>query len=336
MGKKHKNLYNLIVDIDNIREAYRKASIGKRSTSGFLIFKEYEAHNINAIREELLDMSYESGKHRVFHIFEPKKRTISALPFRDRIVQHALCNVITPIFENTMLPSSHACRVGKGTHSGARACQSHIRQEIIQHGSAKILKTDFSGYFYNIDRTVLWELIKRKISCKKTLWLISRFLPNEGKGIPIGNLTSQLFANIFGNEVDRFLAQSLKVKRFVRYMDDIVIIHHSRKHLEFVKEYLQYFCENRMKMSFSKSYIKDSTQGIDFLGYRIFEKYKLIRKDSVTRARRKIKRYTLNGDNESLKKFLASFYGHTKHSDSKNLWTNLYKYHEELEHVCKT
>lgn len=212
-----------------------------------------------------------------------------------------------------------------------KACQAHIRAEIKAHGSAHILKTDFSGYFYNIDRVVLWRLIRAKISCKKTLALIAVFLPSTGRGIPIGNLTSQLFANVFGTAVDRFLAQGLRVKRFVRYMDDIVIVHHSAAHLHAVRQLLQTYCAMDLKMLFSKSYIKNHAQGIDFLGYRIFKQYKLLRRDSVTRARRKLKKYTEEGNAGALKSFFAAFSGHAKHADAHNLMGTLIKYQRGIQ-----
>lgn len=326
MGKKHKNLFDRICAEGNIQEAYRKASLGKKHTRGFLAFKEYERLNLDKIRDELTSLTYLQGPHTVFEIREPKRRTISALPFRDRVVQHALCAVIGPIFEAGMLPSSHACRKGKGTHSGARQCQAHIRQVTEGHGRAYVLKTDFSGYFYNIDRSLLWPMVGAKISCTKTLWLIGVFLPKTGKGIPIGNLTSQLFANVFGSAVDRYLAQTLRVKRFVRYMDDIVIIHHDMCELLRTKSALEEYCRDVLLLVFSKAYVKPCSGGVDFLGYRIFERYKLLRRDSVTRARRKIKRYTKSGDVVALVKFFSAFGAHARHADAHNLLGHLVEY----------
>jgi len=325
MGRKYRNLINNILDSNNFRLAYQKASAGRRKSSGYLNFKENYAANLQALIESIKNKQYQPGKPREFWVYEPKPRPITALPFKDRIVQHALVNIIMPIFEAGMLPQSYACRKGKGSHKGAIDTQATIRKLKKTGRPVFALKTDFSKYFYSIDRAVLWRQIEKKISCKHTLWLIEQFTPRHGDGLPIGNLTSQLWANVYGTLVDRFLAQSLKVKWFFRYMDDIVVLHHSRAYLEIVRDFLELYCNYQLRLFFSKSSIQPIERGVNFLGYRIWDNHKLLRKDSVRKAKRKIQRYKKAGDAVALKQFSASFTGHAKWADSHNLLNYLKK-----------
>lgn len=165
--------------------------------------------------------SYRPDAARVFTIYEPKPRIITAASFRDRVAQHALCAVISPIFERTLLPRTYACRAGLGTHAGVVAVQADLRRLGMP---LYALKTDFSKYFASIDRVVLCGLIRRKISCAATLRLIEAITPPVGVGVPIGALTSQLWANVYGGVVDRHLQMQLGARHWHRYMDDIVVL----------------------------------------------------------------------------------------------------------------
>lgn len=331
MGKKYRNLINLILDENNFRLAYDKASKGKKSTTAYLNFKEFEALRLKEFRDSIANKTYTVGTPKVFWVYEPKARPITAMPFGDRVVQHALVNILMPIFEAGFMPQSYACRSGRGTHSGVIRTQAMMRKLSKSDRPVYALKTDFSKYFYSISREVLWGLIEKKISCKHTLWLIEQFTPRAGYGLPIGNLTSQLWANVIGNEVDRFLAHRLKEGNFTRYMDDIVILHNSRLYLEALQGFLEVFCNYRMRLFFSRWSIQPISRGVNFLGYRIWETHKLLRKDSVRRAKRKIKLYIKNEQWEDLIKFKASFTGHAKWADTKNLINHL----EGYGHVCQ-
>lgn len=318
MGKKYKNLFEQIVDIDNIRLAYNKAVAGgNRYGSSHLVFKENLEHNLFLIQEELKNESYVVGEYYQFKVYEPKERLIHALPFKDRVVQHAIHNVISPIFEKTFYPCSYACRKNKGTHKGVKAVQATIRK-LAKKGEVFYLKMDFSKYFNSIVGTFLLKEISNKIKDLKVLKLLRLFINDVG--IHIGNLLSQLFANIYGHIFDRFIKTKLKIKHYFRYMDDTVILLNDKSKLIYIQKVLQRFSSMFMKLKFSKWFINSvESKGLNFLGYRIREKYKLIRKDSVVRAKRKIKKYKLNNDFEQLEKFLGSWTGHIKTCDSANL-----------------
>ncbi|MDD9154955.1 reverse transcriptase domain-containing protein [Aliivibrio sp. S4TY2] len=322
MGKKTKRLIESIASKDNILLAAQKARKGNPSSVGGMVFMDYLEANIELISKSILDGSYYPGKHKEFIIFEPKRRVISALPFKDRVVQHAINNIIEPIFESTFYTQSYGCRTGKGTHSGAIKCQA-MQRRLLNSGDVWILKTDFSGYFYNIDRAVLHKRIRSKISCKKTLDLIAKFIPTDGVGIPIGNLTSQLFANVYGTIADEWLLHNAKQKDFIRYMDDIAIFGKSKAEMLGLQEEMQEFCKSVMKLDLSHWSVTNVNQGVNFLGYRIWPTHKLLRRQSVATAKRKIKRYKKSGDAEKLNRFLASWLGHAKWADSKNLIKSL-------------
>lgn len=336
MGKRYRNLIHKIAEYENIWEAYRKAAKGKRKTLGYLRFKEHEGSNVTKIRKLILSSLYKPGRHRKFFVYEPKKRLISALPFFDRVVQHAMIAIIGPIFTKTMLNQSWACIKGRGMHDGAKSAQSMIRKKAKIRGSVYVLKTDYSKYFASIRRCVLWVKIKAKVSCRATLNLIEKFTPKTGVGLPIGNLDSQLWANVFGTIADRFLAQTLKISTFARYMDDIVIIHNSRAVLEGVRDYFEWFSQYSLGLFFSKESIRPASLGVNFLGFRIFQQYKLLRRDSVIRAKRKIRHYTKTNQPEKMKRFLASWLGHARWADSRNLLNYMGNYYkqEQKNYVC--
>jgi hypothetical protein len=288
-------------------------------TWGYLEFKEYAELNLERLQSEIINGTWRQGGFREFIVYEPKPRSIHALEFKDRVAQHALVNVIGPIFEKTLMPGTFACREGMGTHAGVRHVQAGLRRT----GATHFLKTDYSKFFPSVDRAVLHELIRKKISCPQTLSLIEAMLPSQGKGLPIGSLTSQLLANVYGGEVDRFMHFKLGAKEWTRYMDDIVVLSSNPYELRHWFEDIEQFSIERLGLRMSKWQISPVTRGINFLGYRIWPRHKLMRKQSVTTAKRKIKRYIQTNERESLDKFMASWRGHAAHADTCNLFHHL-------------
>lgn len=321
MGKKFKNLIQRIASRENLLNAFEKASKGKRRSMGYLVFKEHLGANLARLHDELSDGTYKQGAYRNFFVFEPKKREISALPFYDRVAQHALCNVIDPILDATFLPQSYACRTNKGTHAGAIDLQAMMRR-MGKDGNVYALKTDFSKFFPSVDRAILRQEIMRKISCEPTMKLIDSITPLSGKGLPIGNLTSQLYANVYGNIIDQWLVHHMGESRFIRYMDDIVVLAHTKEYLQCLRMALGWKSKS-INMGFSHWSIQSVERGVNFLGYRIFPTHKLLRRQSVISARRKILRYTANGNTDALQRFVASWRGHARWANSHNLLTKL-------------
>ncbi len=307
-----------------MQRAYRLTSRGKRLTQGFLDFKEYDAFNLAVLADEMANGTYRPGKPGEFYIFDPKRRLISALPFRDRVAQQALCIVIAPIFDRALLPRCFAGRPGKGTHAGVIALQSDLRRLSRAGAPVYFLKTDFASYFSSIELATLWRLIEAKISCRATLRLIEIMVPRHGIGLPLGSLTSQIFANVYaGATLDRHLQQTLGETYWFRYMDDLVVLGATSEHLRRVKESIEAFSRDELGLRFSKWHVAPVSRGINFLGYRIWPTHKLLRRDSVVRARRKIAAYRAGGHHERLRNFIAAWLGHARFADAANLMRSL-------------
>ncbi|MEI7607464.1 MAG: reverse transcriptase/maturase family protein, partial [Rhodospirillaceae bacterium] len=325
MAKKYRNLFPNIITDANLRQAYELTARGKHETMGYLQFKEFAEPSLADLRNELASETYRTGEYRCFMVTDPKPRQIMALSFRDRIAQHALVNVIGPIFERMFLPVSYACRDGRGTHAGVRHLQAMMRH-LGRDGPVHCLKMDFSKYFASIDRNILNGMIRRKISCSMTMRLIEVITPPDGRGLPIGSLTSQLYANLYADAFDRTLIHDMGQAHFVRYMDDTVVLSHSQAMLREVKSWAEWFAHDRLHLSFSRWSIAPVSRGVNFLGYRIWPTHKLLRRQSVARAKRKIAAYVARGETEKLTRFLASWHGHASWAmptTSFNSWRNV-------------
>jgi len=316
MGNKYNSLIQKVVEEDNLLKAYKQARKRKRLKNEVLLFKEHLHFNLQQIKNDILNKTYKIGEYRNFKIYHPKERNISALPFRDRVVQHALCNVIEPLFDKSMFSMSYACRKGKGTHK----CMLNVKEMTKKFKtSGYFLKMDFSKFFPSVDREILYKEIERKVKDEHVLWLLKQIIPSDGTGLPIGNLTSQLFANVYAGVFDRYIKQTLRVKHYIRYMDDTLILHESKEKLKETKNQLETFSLEKMKLRFSKWYILPIKRGINYVGYRIWPTHVLIRKNSVVQAKRKIKRYLSQNKYDDLQKFIASWSGHIKWSNHHNL-----------------
>ncbi len=314
MGRKHKHLFDQIVSEQSLQAAYHRASAGKRQSHGYLVFNEYAQARLLEIQRQLIDGTWQPKPLRTFTILEPKPRIIGAPAFADRIVHHALCAVIDPIFDAAFLPYSYACRPGKGTHAGVIAIQSQLRHG----GYTHFLKTDFRKFFPSIDRAILHREVRRKITDSRALDLFTKIVPADGLGVPIGALTSQLSANIYGNMLDQYLHHELKVP-FARYMDDVVVLGDDPNHLRAVKRDIEAFGAERMHLSISRWHVAPIGRGVDFLGYRIWPGHKLLRRSSVTRAKRTIRHAVEHGDFDRLAAFVSAWRGHAALADSANL-----------------
>ena len=314
MGKKHKHLYDSITSEQSLQTAYHRASTGKRQSHGYLVFNEYAQARLLKIRQQLVDETWQPSPLREFTIYEPKPRLIGAPTFADRIVHHALCAIIEPIFDRAFLPYSFACRTGKGTHAGVIYLQDQLRTGRYTH----YLQTDFRKFFPSIDREILHREFQRKITCPPTVRLFGKIVPPTGVGVPIGALTSQLSANIYGNMLDQRLHHDHRVT-FARYMDDVVVLGTDPIALRALRSDIADFATERMGLGISRWRVAPIGQGIDFLGYRIWPGHKLLRRSSVTRAKRTIKTATQAGDLEYLEAFIAAWKGHADLADSVNL-----------------
>jgi retron-type reverse transcriptase len=287
---------------------------------GYLEFKEYAPVNLARLADDLATGNYTPGEPKHFTVLDPKPRLISVIPFRDRVAHHAIVDVIGPIFEATFLPRSYACRAGLGTHAGVRGLQAEMRS---MGEPLYALKTDYAKYFASIDRAILRAMIERKISCAATLDILAKIVPPTGIGIPIGSLASQLFANVYGSATDRFIHVTLGQRHWHRYMDDIVVLGNNPKELRDVQKAIAAFSQEALRLRLSKWSVQSVDRGVNFLGYRIWPTHKLLRRQSVTRARRKLKILRARGDLDAIQSFVAAWRGHAQWADSHNLLVDL-------------
>lgn len=242
-------------------------------------------------------------------------------------MHHALCNIIEPLFEKKFIYDSYGCRVDKGTHAGANRVLKFLRCANRNYGQVYCLKGDIEKFFPSINHNILKNIIRRTIRCKKTLWLIDEIInsvPGE-KGMPIGNLTSQLFANVYLNELDHFIKKNLRIRFYVRYMDDFVILHNSKSQLHDWQGNISNFLEKKLDLKLNrKTSIFPISRGIDFLGYRTWPTHRLLRKRSIINMKRKLKElsilYSIDKiEFDRIRCIIASWVGHAKHANSYNI-----------------
>ena len=284
--KRYGNLYGEAFSCDALYAAYLDASRHKRGRRACFGFERRLGANIAALHEELQTGSYRPRPYYTFMVYEPKPRTIYAPAFRDLVVQHAIYRVIGPIFERGFIAQSFACRKGLGTHKAADYAQDALRTGASE---SYTLKLDVRKFFYRIDRTVLRGLIERKIKDRRFVDLMMVFADHgEPGGIPIGNLLSQLYALIYLNPVDHYIKRVLKVRRYARYVDDLVLFDLGRdRALE---------CKTRivgilagLRLELSKWTLAKTRRGINFVGYRTWRGRRFIRRHSLYKFRRALK-----------------------------------------------
>ena len=303
--KRYGNLWHGMISFEALLQAAQQARRGKRCRPAVAAFEFHLERELWRLHAEMTAKTYRPGTYRSFFIHEPKKRQISAAPYRDRVVHHALVSVLEPIFEPTFIADSYACRKGKGTHAAVHRCQHFSRQ------FRYVLKADIRKFFPSVDHQILKSLLARKIKDPDVLWLVGEIIdgsnpqevvqhcfPNDTlftslerrRGIPIGNQTSQFFANVYLDPLDHFIKDRLSIKGYVRYVDDFLVFSDDKKFLAEVREQIRCFLVSlRLRLHPNKNVISPVTNGIRFLGFRVFPTHRLLPKDNVRRFRRRIK-----------------------------------------------
>ncbi len=289
------DLYAFLCSYQNLYTAYKKARKGKTQKEYVLEFEKDLIDNLWTLRTELLIHSYRPKPLQSFIIRDPKTRKISKSHFRDRIVHHAICNIIEPMFEKQFIYDSYANRRGKGTLKAIQRFNT-FQKKLSQNNTRQIfiLKADIKHYFESVDIKILLSIIGRRIKDQRILWLIRTILHNyhstqDGKGMPLGNLTSQFLANVYLNELDQFVKHHLKAEYYLRYVDDFVIIHRSYSSLVKDRAKIEFFLKEKLSLQLhpTKTRIISIQQGIDFLGFTIFPYYQIIRKKNLRKFKRK-------------------------------------------------
>ncbi|NNG67359.1 reverse transcriptase/maturase family protein [Caldanaerobacter subterraneus] len=344
--KRIKNMYEKIYDFENLYQAYLEARKNKRYRDEVLKFTANLEENLIQIQNELIYKTYKVGRYREFFVYEPKKRLIMALPFKDRVVQWAIYRQLNPILDKQFIYDSYACRKGKGTHKAADRLQYWLRKVNRKPQKYYYLKLDISKYFYRIDHEILMNILKREIADKDLLWLLDVIINSEDTkfglpldadldnfegerlsdvGMPIGNLTSQLFANLYLNELDQYAKHKLKLRYYIRYMDDIIILHHDKKYLHAVKDDIENFLNEKLKLNLNrKTAIRPITCGIEFVGFRIWPTHRKLKKKTALKMKRCLKylqKVYARGevDFKTVNATVQSYFGLLKHCNSYKL-----------------
>ena len=336
MEEKTADLYSEVCTFENLELAYKKARKGKTLKPYIIKFEERLDRNLLDLRNELLFFSYKPKPLETFILRDPKTRKINRSDFRDRIVHHALCNIIEPLFERSFIFDSYANRTGKGTFNALKRLSLFMRKASKNNSkNCYVLKADIRHYFETVDQATLFGVIRKKISDENVLWLIKQILTNykneeKGKGMPLGNLTSQFFANVYLNELDQFVKHRLKAKYYIRYVDDFIILHTSRKVLGDYKEEINRFLQMMLKLELhpDKSRILSINQGISFLGFRNFYHHKLVRRKNIRKFEKKYEKLRNAYEQEDLcrEKIVESFEGWLAFVSQ----ANTYKYKRHL------
>ena len=279
-------------------------------------------------------------KLKLFIIRGPKTRRICKSAFRDRIVHHAIINILEPVYEKIFIHDSYASRKNKGQHRALERFDYFKR--IASKNGKKLkgirdknyicgycLKADIKKYFDNVNHETLINIIKKKIHDEDLIWLISQILGNKilggdgKKGMPLGNYTSQFFANVYLNELDCFVKHNLKMRYYIRYVDDFVILYNDKETLEFYKREIDKFLKNKLKIELheDKSKIIPLHKGIHFLGFRNFYYYRLLKKSNINQIRRNLKEWNeaYKNDDGNLKTRTKGWKAHAKHGNNYKL-----------------
>jgi retron-type reverse transcriptase len=343
----------------NIYKAYLVCRKHKRNTINALQFEQNLIENLWSIYEELNSKKYSIGKSLCFLTSSPKLREVFASDFKDRVVHHVLVGELEPLFERKFIHDVYNNRKAKGTHQAV--CQSQRYMNQTPHGY--YLQLDIKGFFYNLDKMILMEKIKQevvgsKLDVSSVLYLSHKIIFHDptqsyyfrgdksklallpehktlfkipkSKGLPIGNLTSQFFANVYMNDFDNFVKRKLKVKRYIRYVDDFVLFDESKERLVYLKSEIEQYLQKELKLTLREdAKLKKHSEGLDFLGYIIRPHYTLVRQRVVNNFKKKKAIYLQNYEEQQgkmklseIKAFLsvkASFASHTKHANSYNL-----------------
>lgn len=347
--KTYNKLYKKLYSTDNLTSAFRKAKKGKSNKNYVVNFELNLEKNIATLQRDLRLKRYKPSRLKKFIVRDPKTRTIHSSIFRDRIVHHAIINIIQPIYEKIFIYDSFASRKFKGTHRAIKRFEYFVNKvssngrkikKPFNNNSIKgyILKADIKHYFATIDHKVLINILRKKIADEDFIQLIIIILNNfdtKTKGLPLGNYTSQFFANIYLNHLDYFVKHKLKAKYYIRYVDDFVILHKDKKILEEymnkIKKYLKFL---KLELHPDKSEIHALRNGITFLGYRIFYHFKLLRKRNINyfhkRLKEKLELYRRGeiGD-KKLKGFLDGWNGYSQ-------FANTHNFNKKIEKVITT
>lgn len=358
-----KNLFPEIYDFENLFAAYKDGIKQKRNRPDIMAYTSNLEENLITLQNEFMWKTYKVGPYRSFYVHEPKRRLIMALSFRDRVAQHAIYRKLNPLLDKQFIFDSYACRIGKGTHKAVARLQYWFRQTDRKPQPYYYLKLDISKYFYRIDREILMDILRKKIADKDLLEVLEEIVNCEETrfglpmgtdigdvafsdmlaevGLPIGNLTSQMFANLYLDQLDRFCKHKLGLHYYIRYMDDVIILHHDKKHLERVKNQIAEFLDQELHLQLNKkTCIRPTSMGAEYVGFRIWSTHVKLRKKTARKMVKRL-RYVFAAyhageiDRESMERTVASYRGILQHFNSYGMKQKLNEiYKQEVQGQC--
>jgi len=319
MKARYAENFKKIASAENLLEAWQEFLTGKRGKPDVQEFQLRLMDNILSLRDDLVNGTYRHGGYEAFKISDPKPRDIHKASVRDRLVHHAIYRVLYPFFDQTFISDSFSCRNGKGTHAAMNRFRTFAR--IVSKNDMRtcwVLKGDIRKFFANVDHTVLMGILKSYIPDGRIIKLseevIGSFSSAPGIGLPLGNLTSQLFVNIYMNEFDQFVKHTLKARHYLRYADDFIVLSGNREWLEIILPEMRNFLANRLILALhpKKVSIKTLASGVDVLGWVHFPDHRVLR---TTTKRRAISRVAADSNEQRV----ASYLGMLKHGNGKKI-----------------
>ncbi len=314
--------YENIIGIDNIFQAWSEFVKGKKKKKDVQEFSFRLEDNLFELHKRLKNKTYRHGGYQDFYVQDPKRRHIHKACVSDRIVHHLLYKYLYSIFDKTFIYDSYSCRLEKGTHKAVRRLEKFTRKVSSNYTRpCWALKLDIKKFFTSVDHEILLRLLKEKIKDKNILRLLEHVITSYtsedgiGSGIPLGNLTSQIFANIYLNELDQFVKNNLKIKYYLRYADDFIILSENKDSIASYIDISYKFLNERLKLKLhpDKIILRELSWGIDFLGYIVLPHYSLVRTKT---KRRIVKKLNERINNENFNQSLQSYLGHLSHANS--------------------
>lgn len=317
-----RHVFDNIISLDNLLEAWTEFLNGKRKREDVQRFGINLMANIIDLHISLKSRKYTHSPYQAFNISDPKPRNIHKASVRDRLLHHAIYRVLYPYFDKKFIHDSYSCRLDKGTHKAMERFRVFARKVSKNNTKQRfILKCDIKKFFASIDHSILLQILGKHIVDKDVIGLlgtiIRSFETTPGKGLPLGNLTSQLLVNIYMNEFDHFMKHKLKAKHYIRYADDFVVVSIYRYELENILKKMNQFLKEELKLELhpDKVFIKTLSSGVDFLGWVHFPKHRILR----TVTKRRMLRNMQNASRETK----ASYLGLLKHGNTQKIQKSL-------------
>ncbi len=338
--KTYGNLYDDIISLPNLYRAFIQAKAGKKDKT-YLEYSKNLHENMWKLHEDLLFMRYNPSAYTTFYVNDYKRRKITAPDFRDHIVHHAIHNLVEQIYDASFIYDSYACRKGKGTHKAFFRLKKFMNRF---SSDAYFIKCDITKYFYSVNHIVLKQILRGKITDEKLIWLFSKIIDSYHEdnltmqGIPIGNLTSQLFANVYLNELDNYVKKGLLFRNYIRYVDDFVILSNNKQELQSAFYKIKKYLSDDLSLTLKKKkcQLNKLSFGVDFLGYVAFKRYSRVRTRNYRRFKSRISRKIRSVkcrhiDISSVNSSFASYLGHLRHTDSARIKEKILGMQKELD-----